>query len=103
MQFSLRLIKLSAPVGIKENNISTSEIVVSPNPAKNFFIIQNTLSANNEAAFFLYDAYGKEVFKKNIDVNSETINSENIPSGIYFWKIIFTTLNYQSGKLIILK
>jgi len=74
-------------IGINENNFH-SGMVVYPNPAKN--VLNVVLPESNDEAFVqMINAQGQEFYAQNLNSNSEIeINTESLPRGIYFVKII---------------
>jgi len=89
---------------ILENNVSvcsTKEAVVSiyPNPAKDFFYIYiNDLTKN--ASYKVLNISGQEVCSGKIISNSTTVNTTDLPSGIYFVNIK-TETSIPNFKIII--
>lgn len=84
---------------VKINNPSNL-CLVYPNPARNEFFIQYPADFTSEIKVQLTDMQGRVVFHSPNQVN--TINTENLPSGIYFLQI--QTLNnyhHETHKIII--
>lgn len=61
-----------------------------PNPAKNILNIETAL--NNKVSVIIFDIVGKQVLNSN--VNNNTVNIENLNSGIYMVKIT------ENGKTV---
>ena len=88
--------------GVKD--ISYSEMLnIYPNP----FSESATLEIKDYSfgvkglKIFIYDIYGKEVLKSEIKNPKSEIKRGNLPSGIFFYKIIETDGIFQTGKIII--
>jgi hypothetical protein len=74
--------------------------LVYPNPARNEFYIQYPPELERDTKIQLSDLHGRIVFQSTTQQN--TINTENLPSGIYFLQI--KNLNndhYETHKIII--
>jgi hypothetical protein len=74
-----------------------TEIMIYPNPFKDNLII-NCNGFSDTISFDLYDAKGRKIYSKEIK-NLETIQLENIKSGLYFYHIGLGD-KLQIGKLI---
>ena len=84
------------------NNFFTKkEIKISPNP----FSTQTTLHSSNllkNATLTLYNCFGQEVKQlKNISGQTVTLFRDNLPSGIYFYKLSDSKEFFSTGKIII--
>jgi|GEM_PF-1107868 len=82
-----------------EQPISTTNITVSPNPAQDYFNISFDLNRANDVEIRLYNAVGQEVkYLTNTmytaGENNITMNTNGLPSGIYF-----VSLQTQAGNL----
>jgi len=75
---------VTGSVGIKKE--SMANINIYPNPFTNVFTIEN-LSA--ESSIYIYSTLGVEVYKKTaLNTNSIGVDLSNLPTGIYYTKII---------------
>lgn len=73
---------------------------VYPNPVNDQLLIEN-LSNTVGAQFYLYDAFGKEVTHIQLSTNGNLINTEDLKSGIYFYRIMIKDKYLvNAGKLI---
>lgn len=61
-----------------------NDIVIFPNPAKNFINITNISNSKIE----IYDIYGSLIKTENIKTNSTKLDTQNFPNGTYFIKIL---------------
>lgn len=68
---------------VEESSLE-SQITLHPNPANNLFSISGT----NNGTYELLDNKGKVLLSGNITAENNAINSERIPSGIYFVKVV---------------
>lgn len=80
----------------KENDL----INVYPNPFTNHINIKLNFSKTNQYEFIMHTVLGKQVMKTVIVNSNTTIETNNLPSGIYFYKIIENNKIINSGKLI---
>ncbi len=69
--------------GLGINDISEFA-AINPNPANDFI----TVSGINNGQITITDISGKQVLSQNINSDFQTINIQNLPSGIYIIKII---------------
>ena len=72
--------------GIEETR--KHNMTVFPNPGNNSITISTALP---NARVEIYDLTGKLVYNQEITDNVTSINTENWPSGMYFWKVVFGT------------
>jgi len=80
-------------MGIAENN-SGANFTIYPNPFSSQAILQTDRSLEN-ATLSVYDSYGQAVKQvKNISGQSITLHRDNLPSGLYFLRLM------QEGKIV---
>ena len=95
----------------QENEIITkypernlNEISVFPNPlsSNNYLNIINE-SRNRINEINIYDFLGRSVFKNNLDtnLNSNQLNINKLPNGIYLLKILFDDNSFRTTKFVI--
>ena len=83
---------LKTPKFTKNSNFS-----LSPNPAKDYFIIKSN-NTNLINTIFIYDLLGQLIYKsEKLKTTSKKINTSNMPEGIYLIKIN----NQHTKKLIV--
>ena len=70
---------------------------VFPNPGSNQFTIQTETPFSN---VIIYDLMGRQIFNQAISGNTIRINTDNWPSGVYFWKVFSETNGAACGKWI---
>jgi hypothetical protein len=79
-------------------------VSIYPNPfSKSATIRINDASQINCFNVSIYDASGKEVMNRTISDESSTLETGNLSSGIYFYKVTGEKKTIKSGKLIIQK
>jgi hypothetical protein len=91
-----------ASVGIQSFNGSTDEVAkIYPNPfTTSVAITINDMSKMNNCELRIYNVLGTEVMNTSVTKQSTTLETDNLPSGIYFYKIITNNKTVQSGRLI---
>lgn len=92
-----------ATVGIPFLNAANANeaITIYPNPCSaSTTIIINDVAGINNGVLKIYDILGTEVMIKSITKQLTTLNTSNLPSGIYFYNVIAGNKTIQSGKLI---
>ncbi|MFA6924819.1 MAG: ice-binding family protein [Bacteroidales bacterium] len=83
------------------NNGNTETVTIAPNPfSTSTTIMINDASQINNCIFKMYNVLGEEVMNANITKQITTLETSNLPSGIYFYKIIGNNKTIQSGKLV---
>jgi hypothetical protein len=87
------------PTSIAEINEESS--AVYPNPFSNYFEVNvSLLSPQSDMTFNLYDAQGRLVRCEPIDEQQTRIERENLPAGIYFYRILNESELISTGKII---
>ena len=84
------------------NTTKRNEIVsIYPNPFKtSTTVLINDASQINRTELRIFNLLGVEVMKTNITKQSTTLETTNLSSGIYFYKLISNNKIIQTGKLI---
>lgn len=72
---------------------------IFPNPAQDFFFIYRSDAPQESDCFILYNSFGEEVLRRNLQDQPQPISSIKLTAGIYFWR----TLSGESGKIILTK
>jgi len=58
------------------------------------------MSQINNCELSLYNVFGQEVMKTTLSKQSTTLETSELPSGIYFYRVTSNNKVIQSGKLI---
>jgi N-acetylneuraminic acid mutarotase len=83
--------------GVNELLITNSQLSTYPNPNKGNFVVKTNL---NEAEFILYDAVGKDIYRKKIAYGQNTFDL-NLSKGIYFYTIKEKGSKVENGKMVV--
>jgi hypothetical protein len=75
-------------------------IKIFPNPTKDFFNIELE-EIENDLQFTMIDITGRIILQKAITKSKTTINTGDLLSGMYFYKITANNGKTKSGKLLI--
>jgi hypothetical protein len=76
-------------------------VTIYPNPFSTYTTITiNDASQINNAELRIYNVLGEEVMNTPVTKQLTTLETSNLPSGIYFYKVISNNKPIQSGKLI---
>lgn len=90
-------------VGVPEVNADNQGVAVtiSPNPFNNSTnIIINDASLINNAEIRIFNILGSEILFSTITKQLTTIGTSNLPSGIYFYRIVSNNQTLQTGRLV---
>lgn len=82
----------------QENKI---EINIFPNPFSTTATIQINNPQNEEYTFVLYDVFGREAKRITISGNTAEIERDNLPAGIYLYRLLSGQNAPTTGKIII--
>jgi len=91
------------PTSIQEPISETGKelVAITPNPFNSYISLTiNDESKMDQYVLTIYNVMGKVVLRNNITEQNTTVDTSNIPSGLYFYKIIANNQTIQSGKLI---
>ena len=93
------------PSGVNEYDVERLSISIYPNPFSTSATVRiNPVLLKNakDISFAVYDLLGREVKKiKDIDKEQTTITRDNLPSGLYIYKIYSKKRIIYTGKLSI--
>ncbi len=80
---------------------NNNEIIIYPNPFNDYTNIMITdASTITKAEVHVYNLIGAEVLNSTITKQTTTIGTNDLPSGLYFYKIYSNNKMIQSGRLI---
>jgi hypothetical protein len=82
-------------VGVGEN--SAENIAIYPNPTKGYF----TLAATQNGQVNLFDVSGRVVMNANVVAGNNTLDIENLTTGIYFVNVVLEDGSKTSVKLMV--
>jgi len=89
-----------ASTGVASIEVATV-VSIAPNPFHSYTtVILNDDSKGNNCKIMIYSTLGTEVMTANITKQVSTLNTSNLKSGIYFYKVMDNNQIVQSGKLI---
>jgi hypothetical protein len=77
-------------------NINNPSLIITPNPARDYFTIENI----NFKEVQVIDGLGRVVIDKKVISNNTTISLEGVSSGLYLVKGIKTDNSIVTGKLV---
>jgi hypothetical protein len=63
-------------------------------------VVINDSPQNKKVELRIYDLLGVEVMNSTLTKQSTSLKTGNLPSGIYFYKIIENTKIIKSGRLV---
>jgi len=84
---------------IESYNGLIKAVTIYPNPFSASITINN-IAQIDKAELRIYDVLGAELMSSLINYQTTTFETGNLPSGIYFYKVISNNKTIQSGKLI---
>jgi hypothetical protein len=91
---------LCNPIGI--SSIKAGKAVnIYPNPfSSSIDVVINDSWQISKCQLRVYNVLGKEVMNTSVTKETTTLNTSNLPSGVYFYRIIGNNKTIQSGKLV---
>ena len=93
---------ISQCTGVHEYASKGFSATITPNPFRtNALLSLHTRYIIQNARFVLFDVYGKEMQNLKLESGNLKLERENLPSGIYFYKVIDQSGDFVTGKLII--
>jgi len=90
-----------ATLGLNDLNNELTTLTISPNPSKDYLIVNHSLRTSTNFNYEIVDLIGRVTQKGNSKFN-EKINIENLPSGIYIFHLQ-SELGRKISKKIILQ
>jgi len=80
---------------------SKGAVTIYPNPfTSSINIMINDVSKSGNFELKVYNILGKEVLNRTLSTQLSTLELGNLPSGIYFYKVLGNSITIQTGKLI---
>lgn len=94
---------VGGPTSVEDDKTAgiQKSVTIYPNPFRNSATIEiHDSSPMNTSELRIYNLAGVEVFSKIINNHSTTINTSNLPSGMYFYRVIGSDKTISTGKII---
>jgi hypothetical protein len=92
----------ASSLAVKDIESVKESSTVYPNPVKRGNDIHFAISDNSASEVALYDASGKLFKKQNINQNNNAVNTQDLISGTYIYKITSTSSKaISTGKIIV--
>ena len=88
---------------LSDNYNEIEHVKFSPNPFTTYSVViipESIMKNNSSAELKLFDISGREVEHTQIKSSEFLIGRDNLPSGIYFWRLTSENKLLDSGKLI---
>ncbi|CAN5319045.1 hypothetical protein BH10BAC1_BH10BAC1_11890 [soil metagenome] len=88
------------PTGISSLENTNESVTIYPNPfSDQINILLNTLEIN-KCELLIYNVLGAEIMNTMITNQTTVLGTSELPSGIYFYKVISNDKIIQSGKIV---
>jgi len=88
-------------IGINPAGNTKEAYTIAPNPfSMSTMVIMNNASQMNNCELRIYNVTGAEVMNTFLTGQFTTLETGNLPSGIYFYKIFDQNIAIQTGKLV---
>lgn len=75
-------------------------VKVYPNPSSARVVLDKVLLLDQQLEFVLYNIYGKEVLRNNLNELSQSLSIENLSTGVYPYKIFLGQQLLQQDKIV---
>lgn len=80
---------------------SDKSLLIYPNPVKSSLKIRTNFEVGKRSELRIYNALGDEVFSKKINSTEETIDTSNLPNGVYLLRLALSNVErLQTNKTI---
>ncbi len=90
-----------ATASISSPNEDTKAVTIYPNPFSTIATIEvNDAAHIGRVELVLYNVLGAEITRTRITKQTTTLHTNDLPAGVYFYKVIDGAKTIQSGKLI---
>ena len=94
------LAPVCSPTGISFIQNINESVSIYPNPFTNQLNIKLNSVQVSQCELKIYSILGEEVLNTDISTTNKMVETNNLPSGIYFYKVISNNKIIQSGKLV---
>jgi len=85
----------------KTENSVANEVLIYPNPADQYFTINNLQTEYTTVEY--YDLTGKFILKNDLNKGINVLNTSNLSNGIYLLKLNNVKLNKQEVKRLLIQ
>ena len=87
--------------GISSYDLQNDKISIYPNPfSTSSDVVINNTSGISDSELKLYNVLGEQVLSTPVLKQLTSVKTSELPSGIYFYKVVSDNKTVQSGKLI---
>jgi len=98
-------VSVAMPIGCGVTSVNelgkSEQVTIAPNPfGKSIAVTLSNLSQTTTYKFKMYSMVGVEILSTTLSNSSTTVETNSIPSGIYFYKITGNDTIIETGKLI---
>jgi len=94
-------IRISGPVDIETNNATDETVEIYPNPfSTTLNMMINEVSSIEKCELRIYNVLGEVILHTPVTKQLTTVVTNNIPSGIYFYRLSIKDKTIQSGKIV---
>jgi hypothetical protein len=93
---------LLCPTGLTNRSTNnTNQVALMPNPFSNslVLVVKDLIHVSN-CSLIIYNALGTEVLSIAIDAETTSVSTSELPSGLYFYKVLGNNKTIRSGKII---
>jgi len=90
-----------ASLSLSELGAANATFVVYPNPfVSSFTVTTDVIESGQVFEFKLLNTLGKEIVKTTLNATSTVINTNELPSGMYYYTVHLNGETVQTGKLL---
>lgn len=96
-------IKYSQLTLVEEANVNNNNLTIFPNPftTQANLVLPEEIEINGKTMLVIYDVMGNETTRVTITSYRALINRDNLPSGMYFCKVVSDNTVIATGKFIV--
>ena len=87
-------------MGVGVSNMSTSEILVYPNPSNDYIALYKPVAVVKPCSYKLYNLLGEALMENAISGNSEKIELSSLAKGMYILRIYEDGVIVKSEKIV---
>ena len=94
------MVPVCSPTGISFIQNINEIVSIYPNPFTNQLNIKLNSAQISQCELKIFSILGEEVLNTDISTTNKMVETNNLPSGIYLYKVISNNKTIQSGKLV---